>query len=484
MVLSCMALGGRIIFWLYLFILVWADGTVHNVADPDLWHRLALGEYLWRTGHFPVGGTFSYLADYHIIPDHEWGSAVIFFDLWRATGGGAAFGTAIVGLKLVALALTITLIVWAGLRRQPPSVPLAAFYALVLFTQLPNFLSTLRCMVFTHILFALWLYWYQCERTGRRIPTLAYVVTMLVWANLHGGFAVGLLWLALVAGVEGVRGGAWTVWATRLVLCLLVTLVNPYGWQMEWVTLRALMAPREGFAEWGAVPWFSLDDAGYKALLVVTLAAFAYLWSRRHDREVDHRSIFLISAFLLLSLTSARHTSIFALVVGALLPGTLPTSPRVERIGTPLRRLAYMGLCSTCLVVPFYMALYILPGDALTLTYNADSCPRPAIDFLKNSGTKGDLLTPFNYGSYAMWELDGKMRVSMDGRYDLVYKPATYDRVSDFYLGRAAAQSLLTAPKPAAILVPREDAVYKQLIANPDWQQAYQDSRDAVFLPR
>jgi len=479
-----MALGGRIIFWLYLFILVWADGTVHNIADPDLWHRLALGEYLATTGHFPVGETFSYLADYHVIPDHEWGSAVIFYDVWRATGGGEAFGTAIVGLKLVALALTLTFVVWAGLRRQPPSVPMAAFYALVLFTQLPNFLSTLRCMVFTHIFFALWLYWYRCERTGRRIPTLAYIATMLVWANLHGGFAIGLFWLALVAGVEWIKGGPWTVWATRLALCLLVTLVNPYGWQMEWVTLRALAAPRTGFAEWGMVPWFSLDDTGYKLLLVVTLAAFAYLWSRREEREVDQRAVILISVFLVLSLTSARHTSLFALVVGALLPGTLPTSPRTERIRTPLRRLAYMGLCSTCLIVPFYMALYILPGDGLTLTYSPDSCPRGAVDFLKTSGTTGNLLTPFNYGSYAMWELRGKMRVSMDGRYDLVYKPATYNRVSNFYLGKPAGQSLLTDPKPAAILVPREDAVYKQLLANAAWQQAYQDSNDAVFLPR
>jgi hypothetical protein len=479
-----MALGGRIIFWLYLFILVWADGTAHNGADPDLWHRLTLGEYLCTTGHFPVGETFSYLSDYHAIPDHEWGSAVIFYEIWRATGGGDAFGTAMVGLKLVGLALTITLIVWAGLRRQKPSVPLAAFAALVIFTQLPNFLSTLRCMVFTHIFFALWLYWYQCERSGRRISTLAYVATMLVWANLHGGFAIGLFWLALVTGVEWLKKGPWTVWGARLVLCALVTLVNPYGWQMDWVTLRALAAPRGDFAEWGMVPWFSFGFACYKVLLVVTLAAFGYLWSRRHEREVDQRAVILISVFLLLSLTSARHTTLFALVTGALLPGALPTSPRTERIGTPLRRLAYMGLCSTCLIVPFFTALSVLPGDGLRWNFGAESCPQGAVAFLKDSGTTGDLLTPFNYGSYSMWELRGKMRVSMDGRYDLVYKPATYNRVSDFYYGKPAGQSLLTSPKPAAILVPREDAVYRQLLANTGWQQAYQDSNDAVFLPR
>jgi hypothetical protein len=479
-----MALGGRIVFWLYLFILVWADGTAFNWADPDLWHRLALGEYLARTGHFPIGGTFSYLADYRLIPDHEWGSAVIFYAIYRAVGDETAFGTAMVGLKLVTLAVTISLIVWAGLRRQRPSVPMAAFYALVLFAMLPSFLSTLRCMAFTHILFALWLYWYQCEHTGKRIPTLAYMATMVLWANLHGGFVIGLLWLVLVAGVEYVKKGPWTVWATRFALCAVVTLVNPFGWRLWWVTLRALASPRQGFAEWGAVPWFSAAYPGYKLLLLVALVAFLYLYRRRHEREIDYGSLALIGAFLLLSLTSARQTSLFALTAGALLPGTLPASPRAARINSPPRRLAYMGLCSVCLLVPFYMALYILPGDGLSVAYSEDSCPRDAITFLKGSGVTGNLLTPFNYGSYAMWELRGKMRVSMDGRYDLVYKPATYDRVSNFYLGKPAAQSLLTSPKPDAILVPREDTVYKQLLVNAAWQPAYRDSHDAVFLPR
>ena len=108
-----------------------------------------------------------------------------------------------------------------------------------------------------------------------------------------------------------------------------------------------------------------------------------------------------------------------------------------------------MGLCSTCVIVPFFLALGILPGEGLRLTYSADSCPIGAVNFLREKDVEGDLLTPFNYGSYAMWQLRGKMRVSMDGRYDLVYKPETYDRVSDFYLGRPDGQALLTQPQPA-----------------------------------
>jgi hypothetical protein len=480
-----MVLGGRVLFWLYLFVLVWADGTAFNWADPDLWHRLALGDYLWRTGHFPVGGTFSYLADYQNIADHEWGSAIIFDAIRRVTGGGPFFGGAMVGLKLVTLAVTLTLVVWAGLRQQRPSVPMAAFYALVLFALLPSFLSTLRCMVFTNIFFALWLYWFQCERTGRRIPTWAYVLSMLVWANLHGGFVIGLFWLVLVMAVEFWQKHDWTKWAVRLGLCTLVTLVNPFGVNLWTATLRALAAPRAGFDEWAPVHWFSGGDPGYKLLVIVTILALHYLLRRRHDRQVDRVAVAFILVMLFLSLTSSRHTPLFVLTVGALLPGMLPSSPRASRIRAPQQRLVYMGICSTCLMIPFFLGLRVLLfGDGLQLTFKADSCPIGAVDFLRGNGVRGNLLTPFNYGSYAMWKLRATMRVSMDGRYDLVYRPETYDRVSDFYLGQPAAQTLLTSPKPDAILVPLEDAVYPKLAKNAAWKQAYYDAHDAVFLPR
>jgi hypothetical protein len=485
MVRWCMALWGRIAFWVYLFILVWADGTSNNPADPDLWHRLALGEFLERTGHFPVGDTFSYLADYQYIPDHEWGSAVIFYKVWRLTGGGAGFGTAMVGLKLALMAATLALVVWAGLRRNRPSVPLAAFYAVVLFAMLPSFLSTLRCMAFTHLLFALWLYWYQCERTGRRIPGWAYALTMLLWANLHGGFVIGLLWLALVAGIEAARGGPWLIWAGRLVACGLVTLVNPFGWNLWVVTLRALAVPRAGFAEWAAVPWLNWQSFfGYKVLLVVTVLALAYLAARRRDREIDYRAVALIDVFLLLSLFSARNTSLFALVAGALLPGTLPDSPRATRINSPPRRLVYMGICSACMLVPFYAALLELPGDGLRLIFHDATEPVEAMNFLKQSGVKGNLLTPFNPGSYAMWALRGQMRVSMDGRYDLVYKPETLVRVDAFYLAKPEGLSLLTDPRPDAILVPVDEPIYRPMRTNLAWREAFHGGGDAVFLPR
>jgi hypothetical protein len=187
---------------------------------------------------------------------------------------------------------------------------------------------------------------------------------------------------------------------------------------------------------------------------------------------------------MLLALSSARHTSLFAIVAGALLPGLFPLKWPSYLHSGPVRRLAAVALNSALLIVPFFAALIVMPGAGLALEYPHVACPVEAVDFLQRENVRGKLLVPFNYGSYALWELRGKMRVSMDGRYDLVYLPETYRRVDDFFSARPGWRDLLTSPAPDAILVPRDADVYVKLRNEPTWKEAWHDPYDAVFLPR
>jgi hypothetical protein len=469
-----------VLFWAYLFVLVGAEGIVANPADPDLWHRLALGEALWQTGHFPLGDAFSYLADYQHIADHEWGSALVFYGLYQLGGG-----TAMVMAKLVAMAATLALLVGAGLQGRRPTVLLAAFYALVLLALLPSFQSTIRCMLFTNFFFALWLYWFQCERHGRGIPLWAYLLTMVIWANLHGGFALGLAWLFCATLAQIANGNPWRSWAIRFVGCGAVTLVNPFGWQLWLSTGRALVTTRKGFGEWAPVSWWPdvMGFPGYKLMVFgVVMAAVICLW-RGQGKRLNRVSLFLIGAALALSLTSARHTSLFASVVGALLPDLLPREPSTDEMPQTYQRLGWIALRLSLLLIPLYAALMILPGEGLRLSYPAVSTPVKAVAYLQQQNIRGRLLVPFNYGSYALWELRGRMRVSMDGRYDLVYRPETYRKVDDFFFARGDWTPLLSEPAPDAILLPIVDPVYAKLKARPGWKEAYHDAVDAVFLP-
>jgi hypothetical protein len=471
----------KFLFWVYLLFLVWAAATVTNPADPDLWHRLAVGEFLWQTGHFPAGDAFSYLSDYKHVADHEWASALAFYSLWRWGGGSAMVAT-----KLVTLTVTLALVVWAGSRDRRPTVLLTAFYALVLLALLPSFQSTVRCMIFTHIFFALWVYWFQRERQGRPVPTFLYVLTMIVWANLHGGFVVGLIWLFAVSCIEMRYGRPCREWAVRLGLCSLASLINPFGWQLWIATGRALVTTRRGFGEWGPVPWFAdpLAYPGFKLLFLGVLAALALQIHRKGWKQVDRPGVILIGVFMVLAMISARHTSLFAVVAGALIPGLFPLRwPFVLSLG-PVRRLVAMAIGSALILVPLYAALMVLPGAGLNLEYPHVAHPVEAVAYLQRENIRGKLLVPFNYGSYALWALRGKMRVSMDGRYDLVYRPETYRRVDDFFRAKDDWESLLATPAPDAILVPRSAGVYGKLRDEPGWTEAWHDSWDAVFLPR
>jgi len=471
----------KFFFWLYLLVLVWGGATAaNNYADPDLWHRLALGEALWKTGHFPPGDAFSYLSDYKDVIDHEWGSAVLFYAIYQCGGDSA-----IVIAKYVALGVTMALLVLAGLRTRSPGVFLAAFYAVVLLALLPSFASTIRCMIFTHIFFALWLYWFQCERHGRPIPIYFYIGTMIVWANLHGGFAIGLVWLAAVGIVELVFRGNWKKWAVRFGACSLATLVNPFGPQLWVSTGRALLTPRIGFHEWEPVSWWPdvISYPGYKLLLPGLIIALIIKGYRHGWTRIDWPIVILIGVFATVCIP-ARNTSLFALVAGALAPGLFSGEVSLLTIADPLTRLGHSAVRSSLILIPFFCVLIGLPGDGLQLRYGSSSCPVQAVDYLQIRKVRGNLLVPFNYGSYALWELRGQMRVSMDGRYDLVYLPKTYRRVDDFFSAHGDWPSLLTSPAPNAILVPIVDPVFPKLQAEPGWKEVYHDDTDAVFLPR
>ena len=470
----------KFFFWVYLLFLVWAAATAVNPADPDLWHRLAVGEFLCRTGHFPTGDTFSYLASYQNIADHEWGSGVIFYALWSCGGG-----VAIVLAKIITLAATLTLVVWAGKANRRPTLLVTAFYAVILLALLPSFQSTLRCMAFTHVLYALWVYLWQHERRGLASQTWLYPLTMIAWANLHGGFVIGLLWLALLTALEWVYRGDWKKWAVRFGWCALATLVNPYGWHLWYTTGRALLTTRSGFPEWALVPWIDspFSYIGYEVLLCGAIITLGYAIYRRGWSNVDHQGVILVGISALI-FVSARNSSLFAVVAGSVLPGFLRERMSFSTMQRPLRRITYLCFSFALALLPLYAAILYGLRAGLALDYPGNSCPVDAVGFLQGSRVKGNLLVPFNYGSYALWQLRGKMRVSMDGRYDLVYSPATYRRVDDFFNARGDWQTLLTSPQPDAVLVPRIDRVFDRLMMDPAWTEAWHDKDNAVFLPK
>ncbi len=171
----------------------------------------------------------------------------------------------VVGLKLWKFACTaLTVFFIADTEAQtgaPPTIQLAilfvAAFGLVLQSQF-------RPQMFTFVLLGALLALLARENYRRRPPLWLAVPLMTLWANLHGGFFIGIASLALYTGVATIvdlASGAG--WARGARLCLLsiaatgATLVNPYGVGMWETVAHALSNPytRNVVTDWQPMLW-------------------------------------------------------------------------------------------------------------------------------------------------------------------------------------------------------------------------------------
>jgi hypothetical protein len=54
-------------------------------------------------------------------------------------------------------------------------------------------------------------------------------------------------------------------------------------------------------------------------------------------------------------------------------------------------------------------------------------------DILALAGARGNLATPFAWGSYLSWRLYPNIKISMDGRYETAYPESTFALNNDFF---------------------------------------------------
>ena len=168
-----------------VFILVFALGA-RLVVDTDVWWHLRAGKEILDSGVIRHD-SFSYTKAGADWIDHSWGSEVIMSLLWRGLGYG--------GLELLAGTLALLGGVFVFLMSSGDAHVRAAAVACASLTA-SIFLASPRPQMFSYALTGAGLYVLFLRRFRGRDALWLIPVLMLVWANLHGGFAIGLLLIA------------------------------------------------------------------------------------------------------------------------------------------------------------------------------------------------------------------------------------------------------------------------------------------------
>lgn len=328
------------------------------LGDPDtLWH-IAVGQWILAHASVPSVDTFSYTAEGRPWVAHEWLSEVILALAYRLAGWNG-----IIIVAAAAAALAAGIVAHRLQRSVRTDVALMIFALLTVACACPSLLARPHLIALPCL--ALWTAALVAARASRTTPSLALLLPLMVlWANLHGSFLVGLV-LAGALTAEALfdpalrRRDTARTWGIFLSGAVAAASVTPHGIDGLLFPFR-LMAMKDlsQIAEWQP------SDLGHLTGLTVSILAALYLGLTGGLRLPKFR-VLMISCLLFAAMQHSRHGQVFGVMVPLLIADALGRSGwstpstkivRLERLLAGVMILSAIASLSVRIVVPMHRA--------------------------------------------------------------------------------------------------------------------------------
>ncbi len=486
-----------------LFIAIFTM-AVRVPADTDTWWHLRSGQYIVENHTIPTADPFSHTKAGQLWIDHGWLAQIFWYGLY-AVGGWAALA--------LTLAVLVTVAFWFMWQQIEANVFVGAF-SMVLGAIVSSVVWAARPQMITFLLTAVVAYLlHRFKRHhGRLLPWLPLV--MLLWANIHGGFAIGfMLMLAYVMGevvnnITAHKDDPVVGWSRLrhllvvMVISLAVVVVNPHTWRMWLYPFQTvgISALRDFIQEWQS-PNFHLPYVqSFALMLLLVIAALA-----RAGRRADWTDLALVAMWTGWALFAARNIAIFGLITTPILaryadlawagqwqtwgyqrvPFSYPATPPTSQSGnsklkTQNSKLILNWVLLGLIVIAALIKIVIPLTPKANLKAEQDSLPYQAVEFLKNERLPGPMFNSYNWGGYLIFKLWPDYPVYIDGRTDL-YDDTFIRRYLGVMVAKDGWQQTLNDEGINLVFVENDSILAKFLRQEPVWTEVYHDEMAAIF---
>lgn len=477
---------------LIFIAIVVADST--RLADPDLWGHVRFGQDVLAQRRLIFYDQYSYSAPGHLWLNHEWLTEVLMGAIYNA------FGT--VGLNLMKFACSAATIIFLALAMEETESPALVQFAILIAASVP--LAThlqFRPQIFTFALMSSLLAILSRYNYRGRAPVWLAIPILVVWANLHGGFIMGVAALGTFTAVVFAqdlslgRGMRRTMWLLAITAAsTIATLATPYGVGTWQAVIHALQNPhtRTAIVDWLSLPdslllhWRQGRVAGV-AGKILALAMFAALGVTfiQTPRGGDIALISIAALMIAAAFLAVRNLplAVIATVTPLARHTALVLEARRERLGLPMAHAKDRSpTINQLMVAVAAFELLILTGLFSKKMAASDPYPAGAISYMKEHHLSGNILADFQWGEYVIWHMPPASKVFIDGRYDTVYPPKVIDDYLAFTHGEVVGKEILVNyPHDFVLVGQKNDPAYKLVIAQPGWKQIYRDDSCVLF---
>jgi hypothetical protein len=456
------------------------------LRDPDTFSHIRIGQWILDNARVPVVDFYSYTA-----VGQPWISVPWLAEILFALAFNAAQWRGVVLLGAASCAAIIALLSFYLVRNLRFSVAVG-WTAITEVALTPHFLA--RPHIFSYILLVIWVIIlidsYDSEDFKPSIPILCSL--MVLWANMHGSFPIGLLLLCVFAGFACYEKFVQQDYmrCRRILLTLLAVgasaLLTPYG---VYSALLVFQLMNMRFVISHTNEWLSPDFQAYPYFVALLATMMGLGIQLRGPRLVA------FSGLMFLGLSHIRGLFVFYLLAPIIL--TRPISARAAWF-----RVQHLvdGKSSAAAKPPDPVLYYLhkrpftMPAIFLTLAavVTAHSwqeitigppkaiAPVAAVEFVRRAGITGNVFNSSIFGDYLIFVgippfIDARIPPYTDDFVRRYFNAVTLKDIDDTF-------RLLDEYKVRWALLEPDSPLAKVLTQSTRWDKVYSDNYSVVLV--
>jgi hypothetical protein len=466
----------------------------------DVWWHLKTGQLIVETGGLPEIDPFNHVAEAAGIVwhNHEWLGQIA---MWRVFEAGEALGLggfqALILAKSLLLALTYAALALCAGRFAGATLP--GVVAAIIAAEVGRRTFYDRPPVYTYaLLVALYALLHAARVEKIRLRWVALIVfpMFVLWANIHGGWAAGLVLLAAFAGgafleqagglyrraplaeypARVIRGAA--PWFGLTALAGLGTLLTPSGLHLYEMFSKVMGDPflvaNIGELQPPAVAWTGPFWLTLLALFVLSAAI-----PKRFPWAAEY---LLVPFFAWQAIHHVRHLTLYGLLMAPTLAWLIAEALRGLPKGIAgLARLLLLG--ATLIFVVYGLAMRSEGGTFLERNaallggqeYLEEAYPAREADFLLEARLPGKLFNLDNYAGFLIWRLAPvPYQVYSDPRFD-IFGGWIAQEANSIIAAEPGWDDTLKKRGVNVALIPMDKMLSLAMSEHPDWALVYTD---------
>lgn len=478
-------LSTRTIFVIVVFMGLFVLAS-RNVTDPDVWWHLRTGQLIIQNQKLFHSDPYSFTKFGQPWVDHEWLPEITIFTLYKTTGW-AGLITAFAALITAAF-----LLVFTRCPGRPYIAGVVTVWAAV--ASVPSW--GVRPQMFTLLLASIFLW--LLDRSYKQPKVLWWIPPlMLLWVNLHGGYAlgIGLLIVYLLGDALDLAFGSSEARRPLLrlrdlalcsTICVALVPVNPYGialYRYPFQTLhsRSMLAY---IGEWSSP---NFHEGRYAAVLLMMLATLVL--PAVSPRRLRAGELLILGIMTCAALRSVRHIPIYVLVAAPLVSSMLEaslSSTMAAWFGHPAPLNRSKAVLNVMIVSGFLLfgVLRIRYVVGRQPQAEGQEFPSAATAFLQQAHVPTPMMNHYNWGGYFIWKLYPEYRVFIDGRADVYGDTLMDEFASAYFIKGELWRATVDKWGLQTIVLPPDAPLITALKMSRDWTEVFSDQQTVVLTRR